>query len=324
MNKKLIFRIVGALASALIIAGVFVPFISVTGYSTSIWETFSSDSIYLPIMLIVFGVIGVIFFALNFKTEFAYMSTGGVAFFLVMQTIDIINQGVFNTLSVGYYFLVIGTLVTGVMAFLTNLKSKNNDIVQPQPALKNDNMIEQIDKLYDDKSTQTNEISPIQPVNNVVEPIPAIQPINPVVQDSNTPVQNEVQQTVAIPNINPVVQDLTAQNMQSQTPVNPVVQEFANNNVVQSNPNPVVQEFTNNNAVQNNPNPVVQDLTAQNTQVQTPVNPVVQEFVSSNPTPQSSEPNPALQDLMNSNSKPLEPQNTNTNGTDIFGQPINK
>ena len=125
MNKKLILRILGAIFSALIIVGVFVPFVSVTGYTQSLWGVYSSvNTLYLPIMLIVFGAIGVIFFSLNFKTEFAYMSTGAVLFFVVMQTIDVLDQGTFSTLSVGYYFLAIGAIATGVIAFLSNLKIK--------------------------------------------------------------------------------------------------------------------------------------------------------------------------------------------------------
>ena len=121
MKNKLIFRIIGALASALIIVSVFIPFISVTGYSTSLWESYKIiNSLYLPIMIIVFGAIGALFFALNIKTEFAYMSTGAIIFFLVMQTIDVLNQGLFNTLSIGYYLLALGAILTGIMSFLTN------------------------------------------------------------------------------------------------------------------------------------------------------------------------------------------------------------
>ena len=150
MKNKLIFRILGALASALIIVSVFVPFVSVTGYSPSLWETYElTNSLYLPIMIIVFGAIGVIFFALNIKTEFAYMSVGAIFFFAIMQTIDILDQGVFNTLSVGYYFLVIGALLTGIMAFLTNLKSKKKvEVVEEVKKEEEASMIDQIDKLY--------------------------------------------------------------------------------------------------------------------------------------------------------------------------------
>ena len=106
MKNKLIFRILGALSSALIIVSVFVPFVSVTGYSQSLWQTHSAvGTIYLPIMIIVFGAIGVILFAINKKTELVYASCGALIFFLIMQTIPVIDQGVFKTLGIGYYFL---------------------------------------------------------------------------------------------------------------------------------------------------------------------------------------------------------------------------
>lgn len=186
MNKKLIFRILGALASALIIVSVFVPFVSVTGYSYSLWGSNEvTNSLYLPIMIIVFGVIGVIFFSLNIKTEFAYMSTGAITFFLVVQTVDILSQGVFNTLSMGYYFLVVGAILTGLMAFLLNLRSNKNNVQSVTTVQESSNMLGQIDSLYNNDQNLQNNISPIQPIEPVIQPIPAqplenVQPIEAV------------------------------------------------------------------------------------------------------------------------------------------------
>ena len=85
MKSKLIFRILGALASALIIASVFIPFVSVTGYSQSLWQANELvGTLYLPIMIIVFGAIGVIVFSINIKTELAYTSSGALLFFLII------------------------------------------------------------------------------------------------------------------------------------------------------------------------------------------------------------------------------------------------
>ena len=233
MKNKLIFRILGALASALIIVSVFVPFVSVTGYSPSLWETYElTNSLYLPIMIIVFGAIGVIFFALNIKTEFAYMSVGAIAFFVIMQTIDILDQGVFNTLSIGYYFLAMGALVTGIMAFLTNLKTKNKVEVKEEAKEEESSMLDQIDKLYNEQTSTQSEISPIQPVDNIVQPLP-IQPLEAVVPVQ--PIEQEVEEV----QVNPIVQEIpTEQNevvqepivkqntVENEQPINPVLQEF--------------------------------------------------------------------------------------------------
>ena len=335
MKNKIIFRILGALASALIITSVFVPYVSVVGHTYSLWNSYSDiNSLYLPIMIIVFGAIGVIFFSLNFKTEFAYTSTGAITFFLIMQTIEILDQGAFNSLSLGYYLLAIGAVLTGVMAFLCNLKTKikekeniqNNEVQAPS-------MLDQIDKLYNEQPNS--QIEPIQPIN--IEPIPvapviepsSIQPIQEtVVQTQNTLEQTQVNsfqpqqinnindslgQTQIVQTINPVVQEFNQ-------PVNPVMQEFAVNNIEQ--PKIVVDNSQNIQPMEPiMQNPVIQDLTLNN--VQQPnfkVNNVsnIEPFVS----------NPVVQEFSNFSTPnqiiPTINNNSNNNEVDIFGQPVNR
>ena len=319
MNKKLIFRILGALASALMIVAVFVPFVKVTGYSVSLWESYELvDSLYLPIMIIVFGAIGVIFFSLNIKTEFAYMSVGAILFFIVIQTIDIVNQGTFNTLNIGYYFLIVGTILTGIMAFLTNLKfkEKNNKVeeVITQPEI---SVLNQIDQLYDNQSnSMQNDMGLIQSVNNVIEPIP-VQPIQEV--QPIQPIQG-VQPIQPIQEVQPLVQE---QNISNVAPIEPVKQPV-NLNVssletqqINSQPiNPVVQEFSNVLTQEPIQTPIVQP-TVEPVQV-TPVveQPVIPETTNIEAT------NPVVQEFSNPGSTTI-PQ-TNTSEVDIFGQPINK
>ena len=320
MNKNLIFRILGALASALIVVSVFVPFVSVKGYTSSLWQTYEiSNALYLPIIIIVFGTIGVVFFSLNVKTEFAYMSTGAVAFFVIMQTMDIVNQGVFNTLSIGYYFLVIGALLTGIMAFLLNLKHKNTDNVETinnyNP--EKENILNQMGGLYNNQTTP-DTITPIPPVDNVVEPI---QPINSVpiapVQPLETP-EPQMINTVAVDEIperpianipevqprivNPVVQDFEANTQPSiaevpQQPINPVIQEFSN---------PVISQFDGNQFTQ--------------PKIDHPIEPTTLQQTNSVPINTQQSVNPVIQEFTNSDSSMIN-QNSNV---DIFGQPTNK
>ena len=301
MNNKLFFRILGALASALIVVSVFIPFISVTGYSTSIWDSNElTNSLYLPIMIIAFGVIGVIFFSLNIKTEFAYMSTGAIIFFLVMQTIDILDQGAFNALGIGYYLLILGTLLTGLMAFLTNLKPKKK-IQEISPVLTNNQptMVDQIDKLYNDQAIPQNEISPIQPITNVIEPIP-VQPIDniqsrkiePIVeaQVSNDTIEQSVEQ---VPNADPVapIPVVEIQQQVIQQPVNPVLKEFSNSVLT----NIATQDFS---IPEVKEQPVVQERYATQPNVSPQPNPVVNEFANPSSTSESQQ----------------------SSGLDIFGQ----
>ena len=176
MNKKLIFRILGAVSSALIIVSIFIPFISVSGYSQSLWEAYSNtNTLYLPIMIIVFGAIGVLFFSLNIKTEIAYSTAGALLFYLISETVSFIDQDMMKTLSVGYYCLVIGTILTGIMAFLSNLKTKQkivNTVNQPENPV---SIISQIDALYNNPNETQQQ--PIQPIPNMPMQVQSVGPI---------------------------------------------------------------------------------------------------------------------------------------------------
>lgn len=328
MNKKLIFRILGAISCSLIIIAVFVPFVSIYGFSQNLWETYKAiDTMYLPIMIIVFGVIGVLFFSLNIKTEFAYMSAGAILFFVITQTGEAINSDTFNTLSIGYYFLIIGSILSGIMAFLCNLKpSKKSQPISIQETNNTPSMLEQVDKLYND---QVQEIQPIQPIDTIVQPL-TVEEINPVPIQTLEPVNSVQTQSFNQPispvnnvqNEQPIIEPLKMENNQvtvqtTQEPQNIVqplqVNQSANANV-QKPVNPVVQQF---NQPTPSVNPVVNEFTNSNFNNPAVNNPVNQ-FGSSIPTPQQPT-NPVLQQFQTG-------LNINNNGleTDIFGQPINK
>ncbi|MDO4963605.1 MAG: hypothetical protein Q4E75_05900, partial [bacterium] len=128
MNKKLIFRILGALSSALIIVSVFLPYVSALGYTKSLWQVHdAASSLYLPIIILVFGVLATILFMINIKTEFAYMSAGAILFYVVVEGVDIINQEMLGNMGLGYYLLLVGAIGVGLFAFLSNLKDRNNN-----------------------------------------------------------------------------------------------------------------------------------------------------------------------------------------------------
>ena len=283
MKNKLVFRILGALASALIIASVFIPFVSVTGYSQSLWQTHSAvGTIYLPIMIIVFGVIGVLVFSTGFKTELAYASAGGLLFFLIMQTVPIVDQNLFNTLGVGYYCLAIGTLLIIIMAFICGLKVKQNIVKETVvEEIKQESMIDQIDKLYNDQ-TESQSLNEVNSLDSIIQPLP-------IGEISQIPVQNsfEVENNAveAIPNLSiepaPIentnsLSNETLSNTQIETPE--LVDTTSNVNIenklvieqstIQKEvTNPVVSEFS---------VPVMENL--ENTSV---INPVTAEFNNS-------------------------------------------
>ena len=285
MKNKLIFRILGALSSALIIVSVFVPFVKVTGYSQSLWQT-NVNTLYLPIIIIVFGAIGVLLFATNLKTELAYSTTGALLFFLITQSIPIINQGTFSTLNVGYYFLVVGTLLTGVMTFLNGLKPKQKVIEEVKvEETKEDSMINQIDRLYENQAVQNNDTE----INQVemIQPLQSIQPLESVVQNNNSlnmPIEeNETE------NLNDLLNPTIQTNIEEKTTIEqPIVEDtFEQPTVIEEKQeinnasNPVIAEFEAPKQEESVPpsNPVVSEFEVSMQETSTPVsNPVVSEF----------------------------------------------
>lgn len=340
MKNKLVFRIIGALASALIIASVFIPFVSVTGYSQSLWQNHQQiGTLYLPIMIIVFGAIGVLVFSTNFKTELAYTSTGALLFFLIMQTITIVDQNAFGALSVGYYCLAVGTILTGVMAFLSSLRKKVKEVEQQQVQEKTEmSMIEQIDKLYNDQSMQSNTLDN-ESLSNIIQPIPvqnnavqndAVVPnieseVQPVVVNSDNNIETQVslqnlnnpvsveQQVIEQPqSINTAINDFNIpQHNINVEPINTVVAEFSapenknqNIEVVDSNvsvPNPVVSEFSN--PAINNQNIEVAPQTQS-------FNPIIAEFSNSVINSQNIEAQSNVEQALVSPLDPIQPLNS--------------
>ena len=304
MKNRLVFRIFGALASALIIVSVFIPFVSVTGYSQSLWNANSVNTIYLPIMIIVFGAIGVLAFAINIKTELAYASSGALLFYLVTQTIPVIEQNLFNTLSVGYYCLAVGTVLTGVMAFICNLRVKKKiveDTKVEESVSEQVSVIDQIDKLYNDTSwandTNIQDASmvqplPIQPLENAidVQPLPE-QPLS----------EQPLQQIESLGNLQPINQSnqmIDVQPTNQMVDIQPIEQNSQNNlensDVVNdqlvSNDNSVPTDFNVDlSSVQEIPEPAAQNPVAAEFAAGEPTvqNPVTAEFAAGEPAAQN-------------------------------------
>lgn len=274
MKNKLIFRILGALSSALIIVSVFVPFVKVTGYSQSLWQT-NINTLYLPIIIIVFGAIGVLLFATNLKTELAYSTAGALLFFLITQSIPIINQGTFSTLNIGYYFLVAGTLLTGIMTFLCGLKTKQKvvvDEVKVEEENNEDSMINQIDRLYENQAVQNTETE----INQVemIQPLQSTESLQPLTQTNNSlniPMEENESQSE---NLNELLQPTTQVSM-------PDEQKLENNSIVEQNfeQPTIIKEAQEENKASN---PVISEFEApKQEEIVQPSNPVVSEFTIS-------------------------------------------
>lgn len=287
MKNKLIFRILGALSSSLIIVSVFVPYVKVLNNTQSLWQEYTNvGAMYLPIMIIVFGAIAVILFSINIKTELVYSSVGALIFFLIMQTMTIMNQGAFKNLNVGYYFLCAGTLLTGIMAFICSLRVKQTKEVVESP--KEESLLTQIDKLYGEQNTSNDElqnnnldeiIQPIQIQSNSIDLQPISLNINQPIVDANE--INNIPDVIPTETINNV-ENLTNEVLEKTDDTlikteNIIPTEFAvsnevgNGNVVDNNliqNNQVVAEFS---------NPIVNDQ-SQILSTNNVINPVVSEF----------------------------------------------
>ena len=268
MRNKLIFRVLGALASALIIASVFIPFVSVTGYSQSLWQNHSAvGTIYLPIMIIVFGAVGVFVFSTGFKTELAYASAGGLLFFLIMQTIPIIDQNLFNTLGVGYYCLVIGTFFIILIAFICSLRVKQN--VAKEKTKKEVSVLEKIDNLYSGQPVN-NMVNENNSLENIVQPIPSVVPISMPIENNSIEPQGIRSSDLNFKEKEPETIPIQTENTSVQ--VNPVLSEFSmpaidtSNKIIESVINPVVSEFS------------VPIINTSDKTIESPINPIVSEF----------------------------------------------
>lgn len=192
-------------------------------------------------------------------------------YYLVEETIPVIQMGAFGNLSIGYYFLLIGTVFTGIITFINNLNKKVNDkkiqeINQPLNPTPEISLLNQIDKLYDANQpaislTQdgmlTNDIQPLSPNSNNISPInglnieqSSLQPI-PATELSPLPVQPlEVPQPLEL--VQPLEQSVSLPTIEtiSTTPVQsiqPIMQfdEPLNLNAINNEQvNPVMAEFS--------------------------------------------------------------------------------
>lgn len=127
MNKNMIFKILGIVGGLLIVISLFLPYVSVTGFSQSLWKTYMENKqIYLAIIIMVFGVLPIVLYLINRKIEFSFMSVGAIGFFVIIQLIDALSGEAFDSLSFGFYSLLIGTILIAVSTFVLDRNSKIN------------------------------------------------------------------------------------------------------------------------------------------------------------------------------------------------------
>ena len=269
MNKSLLLKILGILGGLFVVVGLFIPYVKVTGFSQSLWQTYvENKQIYLAIIIMIFGLLPIILFLINKKTEFSYTSVGALGFFLIIQIVDTVSNNTFNTLSFGFYVMLIGTILIGVITLLLDKKGKVNVLNEQIAPISNNisDPIERknIDAIYDQNLNNSvpveepltntgneplneNNVAAVdnlvEPIDSLGEEIPDYQPengVNPVVSEFNVPQEenNEVPEVNVVNNqqVEPVNVETVPETPQN---INPTV-ELANEVMPQSVPEQTV------------------------------------------------------------------------------------
>lgn len=330
MIDKLFMRVLGAISSALIIVSVFVPFSTIV--DTGLFELYDNlDMIYVPITIIVFGAIGVLAFSINIKTEFAYTTVGAISFFLIMQTMEVLNNGIgLSKFSLGYYFLLIGDLLTLIFTFLSNLKRKKS--VSPVIIEDNSSIPVSNQNIYSNLQG-VNQVPQTPNINNMQQPQGLNMAVNNQMQVPNLGINNQIQPQVPIQpinqNINPISLDQTPglnSNLTNTKQINQVSQEPINN----LNPNPIGLEpipelNVNLTSLNSNIPPIAPVIQPQNETVDMPkMNPVLAEFTNNNiqqvQNNKSKSTNTFLNNQVNQTNTNNQSNSTAPSSLDIFGR----
>lgn len=111
MSRQQKIKIAGLIGGLLVILGVFCPFRSILGYKESLWGAESP----FRFLLLIAAAGTIVVYWLETKFEFAYAAAGAVLMVAISTVIG--NEG-FDYLSIGYWFLLLGGVVTAVVTFI--------------------------------------------------------------------------------------------------------------------------------------------------------------------------------------------------------------
>ena len=111
MKKDNIFSIVAMGCGLLLILSVFLPFVTYFSISSSLWKIENPARI----IYILLGLLVIIVYLINKKTELAYLTAGYGTFTTIGNIMS--NEG-FSGLSVGFYLILLSSIAIGVITFL--------------------------------------------------------------------------------------------------------------------------------------------------------------------------------------------------------------
>ena len=298
--KKNILRVLGVLFSAVIIGGIFLPYIK--DPSSSLFELYKSNNqIVLPIVLIVFAVVSILLYILGKRVEFALSTGGAVLFYMITEIVSLLKEDALNQISIGFILIGVGAILLIINTIITIIVSKKSssaiETPEPEPSYQPNDMIQTLDapNTIEEPVQPQPVVEPVQPViqEPIVEPVAPVQPIvEPV-----APVQSIVEPVQPINELKPI-EDINPQGLK---PIEePVLVQPA-----QFNPLPDIQFEPIN-------EPVQEIKPIHPVEKEAPLNPVLQQFEI--PTSFLNSGKPTVSD---------EPQSINTEsqpsvGMDIF------
>lgn len=115
MKKDNILGIIIMAFGLLLIVSVFLPYANQFSVTSSLWNVLSSSRLIYMFL----GVFVIVLYLFNKKTELAYLATG-YGFFHSISII--IEKAGFAGLSIGFYLILISSIVIGVLTLLYNEK----------------------------------------------------------------------------------------------------------------------------------------------------------------------------------------------------------
>ena len=115
MKKDNILGIIIMTFGLLLIVGVFLPYANQFSVTSSLWNILSSSRL----IYIFLGIFVIVLYLFNKKTELAYLAAG-YGFFNSISII--IEKGGFSGLSVGFYLILISSIIIGVLTLMYNEK----------------------------------------------------------------------------------------------------------------------------------------------------------------------------------------------------------
>ena len=115
MKKDNILGIIIITFGLLLIVGVFLPYANQFSVTSSLWNILSSSRL----IYIFLGIFVIVVYLFNKKKELAYLAAG-YGFFNSISII--IEKGGFSGLSVGFYLILISSIVIGVLTLMYNEK----------------------------------------------------------------------------------------------------------------------------------------------------------------------------------------------------------